>query len=79
MNYTDMNNHITLLTIENFNNYNEFIQEMAEKLVKNYFPLDKIETFDELSVFKTVFMDNFIANIQAEVYSKVLDLYNEFK
>lgn len=52
---------------------------MAEKLVKNYFPLDKIESFDELSVFKTVFMDNFIANIQTEVYSKVLDLYHEFK
>lgn len=73
MNYQDMNNYITSLALENVN-YNEFIQEIADRLVKNYFPLDEIESFDELNVFKTIFMDNFVANIQAEAYLKIIDV-----
>ena len=73
MNYQDMKNYITFLTLENVN-YNEFIQEIAYRLVKNYFPLDEIESFDELNVFKTIFMDNFVANIQAEAYLKIIDV-----
>jgi len=74
MNYQNMNNYIISLTLENKENYNEFIQEIADRLVKNYFPLDEIESFDELNVFKTVFMDNFVENIQTEAYLKIIDV-----